>query len=134
MRRILGASLAIAVAALIAAASIMPSDAATPRRRAALTSAYDGLWSVSIVTLRGDCDRGYRYPLRITGGHVVKADTDPVYAVAGAVGRGGVIGVTVAGGGKSATGYGRLSRNLGRGVWRTSDNRCSGEWTAERRE
>ena len=133
MRRILGTSLAIAVAALIAAASIMPSDAA-PRRRAALTSAYDGIWSVSIVTMRGDCDRGYRYPLRILGGRVGKADSDPAYAVAGAVGRGGVIGVTVAGGGKSATGYGRLSRNLGRGVWRTSDDRCSGQWTAERRE
>jgi len=133
MKRIFGASLAIAAAALIAAASIMPSDAA-PRRRAALTNAYDGVWSVSIVTLRGDCDRGYRYPLRILGGRVVKADSDPAYAVAGAVGRGGAIGVTVAGGGQSATGYGRLARNLGRGVWRTSDNRCSGQWTAERRE
>jgi len=133
MKRIFGASLAVAVAALIAAASIVPSEAA-PRRRAPLTNAYDGIWSVSIVTQHGDCDRGYRYPLRITGGHVVKADTDPVYAVAGAVGRGGVIGVTVAGGGKSATGYGRLARNAGRGVWRTSDGRCSGQWSAERRE
>jgi hypothetical protein len=98
-----------------------------------LTNAYDGVWSVSIVTLSGDCDRGYRYPLRITGGHVVKADDDPAYAVAGAVGRGGVIAVTVAGGGQSATGYGRLARNVGRGVWRTSNGRCSGQWTAERR-
>jgi hypothetical protein len=132
MKRIFGASLAIAVAALLAAASISPSDAA-PRRRAPLTNAYDGVWSVSIVTLSGDCDRGYRYPLRITGGHVVKADDDPAYAVAGAVGRGGVIAVTVAGGGQSATGYGRLARNVGRGVWRTSNGRCSGQWTAERR-
>lgn len=133
MKRIFGASLAIAVAALIVAASIMPSDA-VPRRRAPLTSAYDGAWSVSVVTVYGDCDRGYRYPLRITGGHVVKADEDPAYAVAGAVGRGGVIGVTVSGGGQSAIGYGRLSRKIGRGVWRTSNGRCSGQWTAERRE
>ena len=132
MKRILGTSLAIVVAALMAAASIMPTDAA-PRRRAALTSAYDGGWSVSIVTIYGDCDRGYRYPLRIDGGHVVKADQDPAYAIAGAVGRGGVIGVTVSGGGQSATGYGRLARMTGRGVWRTSDGRCSGRWTAERR-
>jgi hypothetical protein len=132
MRRILGAGLAVAAAALIAAISIVPSDAA-PRRRAALTSAFDGVWSVSIVTLSGDCDRGYRYPLRILGGHVGKADEDPAYAVAGAVGRGGAIGVTVSGGGQTATGYGRLTRNVGRGVWRTSDGRCSGRWTAERR-
>jgi hypothetical protein len=132
MRRILGAGLAVAAAALIAAISIVPSDAA-PRRRAALTSAFDGVWSVSIVTLSGDCDRGYRYPLRILGGHVGKADEDPAYAVAGAVGRGGAIGVTVSGGGQTATGYGRLTRNVGRGVWRTSNGRCSGRWTAERR-
>lgn len=132
MKRIFGASLAVALTALIAAASIMPSDAA-PRRRAALTSAYDGVWSVSVVTLNGDCDRGYRYPLRITGGHVVKGDEDPAYAVAGAVGRGGAIGVTVSGGGQSAIGYGRLARNVGHGVWRTSNGRCSGQWTAERR-
>ena len=29
---------------------------------------YDGLWSVLIVTEKGDCDRGYRYPIRITLG------------------------------------------------------------------
>ena len=133
MKRISGASLAVALAALIAAASIAPSDAGAPRRRAPLTNAYDGLWSVSVVTVHGDCDRGYRYPLRIDGGHVGKADEDPAYAVAGAVGRGGVIGVTVSGGGQSAVGYGRLTRNAGRGVWRTSNGRCSGQWTAERR-
>jgi hypothetical protein len=38
MKRIFGASLAMAVAALLAAASISPSDAA-PRRRAPLTNA-----------------------------------------------------------------------------------------------
>jgi hypothetical protein len=39
--------------------------AATP---ATALPAYDGLWSVSIVTEKGDCDRGYRYPIRITRG------------------------------------------------------------------
>ena len=29
---------------------------------------FDGLWSVLIVTEKGDCDRGYRYPIRITRG------------------------------------------------------------------
>jgi hypothetical protein len=134
MRRIFSACLAATLAAFIAATAVMPSDAAvSARRRAPLTSAYDGLWSVSIVTMSGDCDRGYRYPLRIVGGHVVKADDDSAYAVAGAVGRGGAIGVTVSGGGQTATGRGRLWRNQGRGVWHTANNRCSGNWTAERR-
>lgn len=133
MKRIFSASLAVTLAAFVAASAVVPSDAATARRRAPLTGAYDGLWSVSIETIFGDCDRGYRYPLRIVGGHVVKADQDPAYAVAGAVGRGGAIGVTVSGGGQTATGRGRLWRGQGQGVWRTSNGRCSGRWTAERR-
>ena len=120
----------VVAASLIAGASL---TSAAPRKLPAPSSAFDGLWSVSIVTMRGDCDRGYRYPLRIIRGHVVKADSDPAYQVAGAVARSGAIGVTVAGGGKSASGYGRLSRNFGRGVWRTASGECSGQWTAERR-
>ena len=29
---------------------------------------YDGLWSVSIVTTKGDCIASYRYPMRIANG------------------------------------------------------------------
>ena len=29
---------------------------------------YDGLWSVSIVTKKGDCIASYRYPMRIANG------------------------------------------------------------------
>jgi hypothetical protein len=50
------------IAAAIMAGAIIASTAsfAVPR--------YDGLWSVSIVTEKGDCDRGYRYPVRISNG------------------------------------------------------------------
>jgi len=34
---------------------------------------YDGLWSVSIITEKGDCDRGYRYPVRILNGTLASA-------------------------------------------------------------
>ncbi|MGB6965319.1 MAG: hypothetical protein WBD90_12715, partial [Xanthobacteraceae bacterium] len=36
---------------------------------------YDGLWSVSIVTEKGDCDRGYRCPIRISNGQLANAAT-----------------------------------------------------------
>ncbi len=85
------------------------------------------------MTQNGDCNRGYRYPLRIVDGYVTKADIDPSYAIAGAVARNGAIGVTVSGGGQSAVGIGRLTRNVGQGVWRTSNGECSGNWTAQRR-
>ena len=31
---------------------------------------FDGAWSVLIVTTKGDCDRAYRYPVKIENGSV----------------------------------------------------------------
>ncbi len=79
---------------------------------------YDGIWSVSIITEKGDCDRGYRYPIRIS--HVT-----------GKVAPTGFITVTVSYGSSSARGSGRLAGNMGDGLW--AGGSCSGTWTAERR-
>lgn len=117
---------AITVTLLVASAT-QPSDAVPARY------VFDGIWSVEIVTYAGDCQRGYRYPLRISQGRVGKADDDPNYNVAGAVSRTGAIGVTVVGGGQTASGTGRLRGNVGTGVWQTANGECSGRWTAERR-
>jgi hypothetical protein len=92
--------------------------------------AYDGLWSVSIVTEKGDCDRGYRYPIRITRGVLSNAG-DTAFTIAGSVGPTGLIQVTVSHGSASASGLGRLAGNIGSGSWNGSS--CSGSWTAERR-
>jgi hypothetical protein len=86
---------------------------ATPARA---LPAYDGLWSVSIVTEKGDCDRGYRYPIRITRGVLSNAG-DTAFSIAGSVGPSGLIRVTVSHGSASASGLGRLSGNLGSGFW-----------------
>lgn len=91
---------------------------------------YDGLWSVSIVTEEGDCDRGYRYPVRISNGALTNAGGNP-FTISGKVVPTGAITVTVSAGGKSATGTGRLSGDAGEGSW--SGGACSGSWTAERR-
>jgi hypothetical protein len=130
MKNFLKVIFAATTATLLVASSAMTSDAAA---RARAPSRYDGIWSVSIVTYYGDCDRGYRYPLRIWYGQVMKADDDPNYQVAGAVAPSGAIGVTVSGGGQTASGTGRLRGNVGAGVWQTSNGRCSGRWSAERR-
>jgi hypothetical protein len=92
--------------------------------------AYDGLWSVSIVTEKGDCDRGYRYPVRITRGVLSNAG-DVAFSIAGNVGPTGLIRVTVSYGAASANGVGKLSGNIGNGSW--IGGSCSGTWTAERR-
>jgi hypothetical protein len=111
--------------ALVIAATLLPASAtpsAVPR--------YDGLWSVSIVTERGDCDRGYRYPIRIDHGTLVNGGSDP-FTISGRVAPTGAITVKVSHGDKSAVGSGRLSGDSGEGLW--SAGSCSGTWTAERR-
>lgn len=124
---------AVTMVTLLAASLSVPSDAAPRAVRHAATTVYDGLWTVSIMTLYGNCNSSYRYPLRIASGRVVKADDDQSYQLYGAVGRSGAITVTVSGGGQTASGSGRLTRNFGSGRWRTSTGECSGRWTAQRR-
>lgn len=113
-----------ALCAFIVAASafVTTSTFAGPR--------YDGLWSVSVVTEKGDCDPGYRYPVRISNGHLANAG-DATFTITGAVAPTGAITVTVAAAGKSATGLGRLDGSMGGGHW--TGGSCSGSWTAERR-
>jgi hypothetical protein len=91
---------------------------------------YDGLWSVLIMTEKGDCDPGYRYPIRISNGQLVNAG-DNAFTITGKVAQTGSIIVTVSAAGKSATGSGHLASNEGGGSW--TGGSCSGSWTAERR-
>jgi len=93
-------------------------------------SAYDGTWSVAINTLSGDCT-SVRAAVRIVGGRVYSEDQN--YQSSGAVGANGVIRVTVAGAGRSASGSGRLTNNSGAGRWSSSAGECSGSWSASRR-
>jgi hypothetical protein len=119
--------LAPTLAALLLGFAFTPSDAA----RRVGGSAYDGTWSVAIYTQRGNCG-SVRVGVRIVGGRVYSADQN--YQSNGAVGVNGVVRVSVAGAGRSATGSGRLSHNSGAGRWRSSRGECSGSWSASRRE
>ena len=91
---------------------------------------YNGLWSVSIVTKKGDCDPGYHYPIRIYNGHLTNAG-DAAFTITGAIAPTGAIRVTVSAAGKSASGSGHLAGTAGSGSW--TGGTCSGTWTAERR-
>jgi hypothetical protein len=121
---------AILAAALSAAAlgsilgAITAARAATP---------YDGTWSVSIITDNGDCDRGYRYALRIENGRVFY--DNPSFDISGQVNPRGQVRVVVRAGSQEAIGNGRLSRDTGQGVWsgHSPTSQCSGHWEAERR-
>lgn len=114
----------VGAAALIAGALTFATTAgfAMPR--------YDGLWSVSIVTTKGDCIASYRYPMRIVGG-VLANGGDIAINVSGKVAADGAVIVVVSRGDTHASGSGRLAANAGNGSWKTSS--CAGLWTAERR-
>jgi hypothetical protein len=114
-----------ALGASVAASIVTPTAART---------AYDGLWSVLIVTERGDCDRGYRYPVAIVNGAVTHApEGDQSFSIAGRVSAGGQVNVSVRRGEQSAQGSGRLSASTGTGRWQSPSNGCAGYWEAERR-
>jgi hypothetical protein len=118
--------LAPTIVALLLGLACTPSNAA----RRVGGSAYDGTWSVAIYTLRGTCS-SVRVAVRIVGGRVYSEDQS--YQSNGAVSANGVVRVSVAGAGQSASGSGRLSGNSGAGRWRSSRGECSGTWSATRR-
>jgi hypothetical protein len=113
--------------AVVAAALLWTAHAATAR------TPYDGVWSVSIITDAGDCDRAYRYALHIENGRIFY--DDPSFDISGHVGARGQVSVVVRQGQQQARGTGRLSGNYGEGLWsgESSTNKCSGHWEAERR-
>lgn len=113
---------ALLAAIATAAALTTTSSIAAPR--------YDGMWSVLIHTEKGDCDPGYRYPVRIQNGSLEDAGSAGI-SISGKVGSTGAITVTVSAAGKSAKGSGHLAGNSGVGSW--TGGSCSGSWTAERR-
>jgi hypothetical protein len=95
---------------------------------------YDGNWSVSIWTEKGECDRGYRYELKIDNGNVTYRGRER-FDISGRVDGGGFVRVNVARGERSANGTGRLASSTGRGTWKgkAPTGECSGYWEAERR-
>jgi len=94
---------------------------------------FDGLWSVTIITDTGSCERAYRYPLRIADGRIYHANEgDQSFNISGRVQRSGHVVVAVSRGDQRAAGSGRLSGGSGRGVWRSRSG-CAGRWEAERR-
>jgi hypothetical protein len=109
------------------AASILPALADK--------SAFNGLWSVLIVTEEGECDRAYRYTVRLANGSVSYAGEPGglKFTVAGTADDRGRVNVSISRGSQSAQGSGRLSGKAGAGQWKgkSSVSECSGRWEAE---
>ena len=114
----------------LGAAALITASAALAANTSFAVPRYDGVWSVSLVTTRGDCIASYRYPIQITNGVVANGGALAI-DVRGKVAANGAVVVMVSHGDTHATGAGRLSSTLGRGSWHGAG--CVGSWTAERR-
>jgi hypothetical protein len=101
---------------------------------AAYAAAQDGTWSVLIITEKGDCDRGYRYEVRVANGHVSYAG-DASLDMNGTITPSGLVKVSLRLGSKGADGVGHLSGQSGAGTWHgaSGNSSCAGRWEAERR-
>ena len=122
-------SLRLMIAPTLAAVLLLACSPTNAARRVGAPP-YDGTWSVAIYTLRGDCG-SVRVAARIVGSRVYSEDQS--YQASGVVSANGAVRVSVTGAGRSASGWGRLSRNSGAGSWRSSRGECSGSWSASRR-
>ncbi len=100
-------------------------------------AAFNGLWSVLIITEEGECDRAYRYTVRVADGSVSYAGEPGglSFAVTGRADDRGRVNVSISRGRQTANGNGRLSGKTGAGQWkgRSSVSECSGRWEAELR-
>jgi hypothetical protein len=107
------------------------AGAASPSRA---QKSFDGTWSVLIITETGECDRAYRYGIRIERGEIIYGGEAGV-SFTGRVDSKGQVSATVRRGAQSATGSGRLSGASGAGTWsgRSNTGACGGRWEAERR-
>lgn len=138
MIRLLNAA-AIACALTAASAAYSQTGAPMPLETSATeaaarqsVNAFDGKWSVLIVTEAGTCDRAYRYPLIIENGNVIYGGKNN-FNVSGQVQASGAVTVRVTQGNQGADGIGRLSGKYGRGTWEAPAGGCSGRWEADKR-
>jgi phage tail sheath gpL-like len=116
-----------------AAVAALLAGVAFAGKPSAASAVHDGAWSVLIITEKGDCDRAYRYALKVADGQV-RYDGNASVNMAGTVTPTGVVQVSIKMGGKGANGSGHLTASNGVGTWHGigGTNACSGRWEAER--
>jgi hypothetical protein len=127
-----GTSMTTTTRACVIAAVLSASFlSATSVTAAKASSAYDGAWSLSFVTQRGDCNPTYNFDVNISRGFVSHPN---LVRFRGNVTARGLVHASVTVQDKHADGSGRLTNSSGRGIWRGYEgtSQCSGYWTAQR--
>ena len=109
-----------AAVVLLFASALAPAAIATP--------SHDGVWSVSLVTRSGDCDRSVASQIQVREGRV---NENLLFArIVGSVGGNGAVSLQVLRGGDSLNARGTVSGTRGSGSWTSPSKNCTGIWTA----
>jgi hypothetical protein len=109
------------LALAVSAAVILPARAAE----------FDGNWSLTIITDKGSCDRGYRYALVSSGGKInYFGDADVEFG--GTVSPAGDIKARFIKGTLIGDVTGKLSAGSGSWSGKSGVGPCSGHWQAVR--
>lgn len=119
MRNALAASSTLALIALATSGGAAPA-----------AERYDGNWLILAVTESGPCDKAYRFPVMIAGGHVTYAGTASTTA-SGSIDGAGRVKVDFTHGDQRLMASGSAKADGGAGNWTSKS--CKGSWTAERR-
>ncbi len=100
---------------------------------ASASAAFDGSWTVIIMTERGDCNNVPGLNVDIRDGTLAYSGSFSL-ELHGRVSNDGAVQVRVAAAGQSANATGRLSTRFGGGTWHGAGTggACAGRWSAER--
>jgi len=103
----------------------------SPPSPASASARFDGQWNLVFVTQRGDCDPSYNFTVDVVNGNISHPN---ILTFRGRVAPSGAVRASVRVGQKSASGSGKISGRIGRGVWSGSSgqSRCAGTWSAQR--
>jgi hypothetical protein len=119
-------------ALVVAAALLAATPAAAAKSATSSPGAFDGQWAVDVIVLRGSCEQGYSFPVRVSGGRIVYAGQVDINAT-GSVGRDGRVTARFTRRHETLSASGRLTaRGGGGGVWRAPSRDCSGRWEARK--
>ena len=104
-----------------------------PSYAGAAQADYAGSWSVLIVTSAGNCDKAFRYLVKVSPKGTISYAGPSDFTATGRVSANGAVNVTISRGDLSARGSGRLKGTRGSGSWSSPSGGCSGRWQADRR-
>jgi len=93
--------------------------------------AYDGQWSVQLVTVKGDCDRSLSWDVAVASSRI--AENGLFGQAAGQVDSRGRVRLQVLSGADRVSATGALRGASGGGAWTWPNRACSGRWSASRK-